>query len=236
MAFAARLSLLTNLCPVHARPHAMQWAAPSPRFDSKPLRSAPTSLCSAPTSMRAPALQVSAYVTLTDVDPDAPVVWLQPTPNGYTVPAGQGMLPVRWVLQAAKSFGNQSRHQVASQQSYLPPSVASLDLVPERPCGPEFGTNTRCGICNPNPQAHLRARPDQPAPQQGVGQQRWRRRQWARAAAAPPLSRRPPAQPQRSGPWRVQQGGGAAVQGGMGGNALGSGLDASLAARAYESS
>lgn len=31
-----------------------------------------------------------------DVDPDAPVLWLQPTPEGYQVPAGQGLLaPVR---------------------------------------------------------------------------------------------------------------------------------------------
>ncbi|KAL4444145.1 hypothetical protein ABPG75_011882 [Micractinium tetrahymenae] len=39
--------------------------------------------------------QVSAYVTKADVDPDAPVLWMAPTPTGYQMPQlGQGLLPI----------------------------------------------------------------------------------------------------------------------------------------------
>lgn len=48
------------------------------------------------TRTAAPTLpQVCAYVTQTDVDPDAPVLWLQPSPAGFQLPPAQGALPLR---------------------------------------------------------------------------------------------------------------------------------------------
>ena len=153
--------------------------------------------------------QVSAYVTQLDIDPDAPVLWLQPTPDGYQLPPGLGTLPFRCGrglasggLRCAGGWCCARRAHDAPMARPAPPAAAAA------------------------PQARVRSHPDQPAAQQAVQ----RRRRGGAPPLAAELARQPPAQPQPGPRGRAGPRGGAAAAGawavGMWGSQGASGLPA----------